>query len=113
MNKVLHFVLALALSLCFASEANSRPVAMTPSTGGQHIIVLTDEFHDACPMSANAAVLYSVEASAFVKGVLGCWVYDENNDKIQIFWQNNFDEETFVSEHEASAFIKLQKNDPV
>ena len=112
MRLVWSVALACALSLCFASEANSRPVAMTPSTGGQHIIVLTDEFHDACPVSSNAAVVYSIADEKFETDVLGCWVYDKNNDKIHIFWMSAETEETYTSEHDADVFIKLQ-NDPV
>ena len=87
-NIVCAVAVFVALSLGFMSEAHSRPVAykMLEQSDTPAAIVLTDEFHEACPVQSNAAVIYYAGTGVY-KYALGCWVYDEGTDSIGIWWR--------------------------
>lgn len=101
----------LALSLCFAFEAHSRPVALLPVTSDE-MIVLTDEFHDKCPVESNAAGVMNSKGQV-ASNVIGCWIYSSDDDTIKIvFFVEG--KEPFGSSIPAEKFIKLNKPaDPV
>lgn len=102
--------LFVAVSLGFMSEAHSRPVAFK-AISQTTAIVLTDEFHDECPISTNAAVIYDTEDGVF-RGALGCWIYDEDTDQIGIWWRfADGDERTQTLD--ADVFTRVNKPEPV
>lgn len=106
MLRKLGAVLFLVVGLSFASEAFSRVVAYSAERAEGHLLVLTDQFNDICPIDSNIAVILDSQDEA-LPHLIGCWKYDDVEERIYILWLNDLGEDPFITQHKPDIFIKV------